>query len=188
MSLGNNELSALDQFAQLHPPLRSHARRDIQPGKTIPEQVICGPAKVQVWLFQRRSIHKHLFIDQPHTVPRHANHALHEMLRGAYRIMKHHDVTAPHLTVRHHIVSQAAATVSELIDQQVIAHQQRILHGRRRNLERLHDERDHKHRDHHGSQQRLQRTNHVRACGSCCPVIVWEIHSLYLSSLLIRRP
>src|ERR1039458_1864813 len=97
------------------------------------------------------------------------------MQRRVYRIMKHHDVAAPHPAVGHEIVSQAASPVAQLIDQQVVADQQCVFHGRRRNLERLHDERDYKNRDHHRSQQRLQRARHARSNRPCSSSIVWKM-------------
>src|SRR6202041_1255815 len=63
MSLGNNELSILYQFSKLHPPFRSLARRHIQPGKTIPERVIGGPAEVRIRLFHWHSVYEHLLVD-----------------------------------------------------------------------------------------------------------------------------
>src|SRR6202021_1832923 len=55
--------------------------------------------------------------------------------------------------LRSHITAYSpSAAVAQLVHQQVITNQQRVLHRGRRNLERLHDEGNHKHRNHYGPQ------------------------------------
>src|ERR1700722_1441336 len=144
ISLRNDELTILDQFAEQYPPLRSLAWCYIQAWEIVTEQIAARPAEVCVRFSQRRSIDEHLPIHQPDTISRHANYALHKVLRRVHRIMKHHNVAAMNATVGHHVVREAATSIAEFIDQQVIANQQRILHGGRRNLERLHHECNHK--------------------------------------------
>ena len=61
--------------------------------------------------------------------------------------------------VRHEVVADAAAAIAELVHQQVVADQQRVLHGFGGNLERLHDEGDDKNGDDDRGQQRLQRAD-----------------------------
>src|ERR1700733_14504966 len=112
MSLGKNDLPILYKFSKLPPPFRSLARRHIQPGKTIPERIIGGPAEVRIRLFQQHSVHEHLLVDQPYPVPRHANHPLHEMLRRIHRIMEYHDVTTVHPAVRHKQVGYTPSAVT----------------------------------------------------------------------------
>src|ERR1700693_2882650 len=85
MSFGNYELSVLDQLAQLQPPLRGLALRDVQPGETVAEQIVRGTAQVYVGFFQRHSIYHHLFVEQPHPVSGNPNHPLNKMLLRVYR-------------------------------------------------------------------------------------------------------
>ncbi len=77
--------------------------------------------------------------------------------------MEHDDIPARDLLVRHHMIAQPGAAIAKFIHQQIIANQQRILHRFRRNLEGLHNESNHENRNHHGTHQRLQRTDQVRA-------------------------
>ena len=77
------------------------------------------------------------------------------MLGRIYGITKNDNIPALHPPVRHDRIPEPAAAESQLVHQQVIANQQRVLHGLRGYLERLDDERNDKDRDHHSRQQRL---------------------------------
>ena len=102
-------------------------------------------------------------VDQPDPVAGNAHHALHKMLGGMNGITKNNHVSPLHLTVGHEEVpEETASTVAQFVHQQIVADQQRVFHGFRGNLERLHDEGDHKDGDDYGREQRLQRTQGVR--------------------------
>src|SRR5579864_8268409 len=154
MAFGNNQLSVLHQFWHRQPPIGINARiQEIEPGKVVSEWVGIEPEVADVWLFQRHSIDKYAFLDQLDAVSRHADHALHKVLRWVDWIVEHNDVAAANLPVRNDVIGDSASPVTQFIDQEVITDQQRVLHRLGRNLERLHDKGNDEDGDHHGSQQ-----------------------------------
>ena len=60
-------------------------------------------------------------------------------------------------SVRHQRTPNSGRSIVQLIDQQVVAHQQGSFHRFGRNLECLHNKSDHKHGNHNRHEQRLRR-------------------------------
>src|SRR5271166_3829409 len=164
VSFRNNELAVHHQLLHLQPPLPLEpSRGDVHSGKVIAIQVVEGLDESHVGLVESLAVDQDSFVHHPKVVSRHADHALHEVLLRVHRIMKHDDIPAVDLLVRHQMVAPYASPIAELVHQQIIPDEQRVLHRFRRNLERLHNESDHEDRNHHRPHQRLQRTDHVGA-------------------------
>src|SRR5437763_16111072 len=85
-----------------------------------------------------------------------SNSSLPDILDVMNGIMKDNNVSVLHFPVRQEMAPEAVIAEMQFVHQQVIADEEGILLGLRRNLERLHHKRDHKDRDHHRSQQRLK--------------------------------
>src|SRR3984893_1687853 len=163
ISLRNDEFTVLDQFLHLQPPASFQTRNGkVKPGELIAESVVHTRAVADVGFHQSVAVDIHLPVDQADAVSRHADDALHKVLRGMHGIAKNNNVSPFYLPVRHEEVPQAASAVAQFVDQEIVPDQQRVLHRFGGNLERLHDESNDKNRDDHRRQQRLQRTQRVR--------------------------
>src|SRR5215471_6274223 len=88
-------------------------------------------------------IYKHGLIAKADFVARESNHAFYEMLRGINRVVKNHDVSAFQVVVRHEPVPNSTLAKMDFVYKKIIANQERFLHGLRRDLKCLHNERDH---------------------------------------------
>ena len=77
------------------------------------------------------------------------------MLRRVHGIVKYHDVAAGDLAVGQHMVPRSANPITEFIDQQVVADQERVLHGLGRNRESLDQEGNDEHSDDYSSSDGL---------------------------------
>src|SRR5437868_8712602 len=106
--------------------------------------------------FHGQAIYPNLPVDQLDVISRHSDHALHEMLRGIYGIVKNNNVPSPHPLIGHHPAA-GLPSIPQLVDQQIVADQERVLHGFRGNLKRLHHKTDYEYRDDYRRKQRLDR-------------------------------
>ena len=71
--------------------------------------------------------------------------------------MEDDDIAAADVAVGQQAVPSGAAAVAKFIHQQIVADQQRLLHGFRRDRERLYQEGDRENGDHHRFRDRLNR-------------------------------
>src|SRR5256885_78890 len=82
---------------------------------------------------------------------------LHEVLMILKGILENDDVTALERTIRQHLFKPgASAAKDELVDQEMVANQERGLHGGGRNLESLDNKAGAEERKNHGYQQGLE--------------------------------
>src|SRR6202158_5047224 len=170
MPLRNNQLAVFHQFPHLQPPFAFQAEGwDVGSGKIIAEHIIGRFQKSHVGLIQRLAVDPDLLVHHPQVVPRYPDHAFDKVLLRIHGIVKHDDVAALDLLIGHEAITQAMPAVNKLVHQQVIADQQRVLHGLGWNLERLHNKSDHEYGDHDRAQQRLRRADHVGAKGRYDP-------------------
>src|SRR5690349_17327450 len=134
----------MQHIVHLYPPARIHLRTDVVPGREIVaigielQAFVDGKASV----IQHFAVHENLSPEQMHAVSRHSDDAFYKMLLRMDRITKDDDIAAMDRRIRHQPIPDAAFTVMNFIDQQVVADQQRIFHGFRRNLESLREESD----------------------------------------------
>src|SRR5207302_8142503 len=98
---------------------------------------------------RRNAIHIYTAVDQPDSVAGNSHHTFHKMLSGIYGITENDNIPTPHPPVRHDRIPEPSAAISQFVHQQVIANQQRVLHGLSGYLESLHHESDDKDSDHH---------------------------------------
>src|SRR4029079_9865503 len=98
--------------------------------------------KDDVRLAHGGTVDDHLLIDEADVIARNTDHTLHEVLRWMHRVTEDDDVAAMDLGVGKNVSPESAAGVMDLIDEQVIADQQGVLHRFRGDLERLDDEGD----------------------------------------------
>ncbi len=91
-------------------------------------------------------------------ISRDADHPFHEMLGRMHGIPKYNDISALHVPVRHEEIREAVSAIAQLIDQKIVADEQRVLHGFGGNLKGLHDKSDDKDGDDYRGEQRLQGT------------------------------
>src|ERR1022692_391885 len=156
VALGNNQLAIFHQSRHLFPPFRIDS---VVGGLSMRKIVAIGIAQsgdvLHVRLLDRSAVNVDAFVDEAQAVSGQGYHSLHEVLRGVYRIMEDDDISAPDLAIGQKTVPAHAAAVAEFIHQQVIADQQRLLHGFRRDGERLHEKCDHKNGNHNRSRDRL---------------------------------
>src|SRR5581483_654103 len=89
-------------------------------------------------------------------VTRDPHNSFHKMLRWIYRIVKDNNIAAVYWPVRHDVIPQAASSVTKFVHQQIIADEQSILHGLRRNLKRLDNECNYEDRNYNRRQKQLQ--------------------------------
>src|SRR5262245_15399411 len=94
------------------------------------------------------SIDIDLAIDQPDSIPGNRYHPLHEMLTGIHGILKDNDVSAMNMAIGHEKIFRRSAAVSQLVHQQVVTDEKRVLHRLRRNLKSLYCKGDDKDGDH----------------------------------------
>ena len=115
------------------------------------------PEIMHIPFHHRRAVYIDLLIDQPDVIARNSNHPLYKMQPGIEWIMKNHDIAAFYLAIWQKLAAKVAGAEVQFVHQQVIARQQRILHGFRRDLECLHDECHYKNSNDDNAQQPLQR-------------------------------
>src|SRR5689334_230776 len=150
MSFRNNQFAVLYQFLHLQPPASFESWNwNIQSREFITKSVVNARTVMHVNFFRRNAIHVYTAIDQPYPITGYSYHAFHKMLSGIYGITENDNIPAPHPPVRHDRVPEPAAAVPQFVYQQVVANQQRVLHGLRRYLKSLHDECNDKDGDHH---------------------------------------
>src|ERR1700757_1025260 len=87
------------------------------------ENIIGRFQKSHVGLIQRLAIDPDLLVHHPQVVPRYADHAFDKVLLRIHGIVKHDDVSALDLLIRHQAITQAMPAVNKLVHQQVIADQ-----------------------------------------------------------------
>ena len=107
-------------------------------GKVVAINIAQRGDVLHVGLVQRSAVDVNALVDEAQAISGHGHYSLHEVLRGIHWIMEDDDVTAPDVAVRQQTVPPGAAAVAKFIHQQVVADQQRLLHGFRRDGERLH--------------------------------------------------
>src|SRR5262249_5067534 len=101
-----------------------------------------------------------------HPVTRQGNHALHEMLTGTHWIAEDDNVSSRDGLVGKKMGPDTGLGEMNLIDQQVIAHEQRTLHRFRGNLEGLCEEGNDKDRNNYGSAEPLDDAEPMLAFNS----------------------
>ena len=138
-------------LAQLGHPLRSHPTRHGAGGEVVAKRVAPRAVDRIGAVVLQASIHPHVFVAKAHMIARHGNHAFYKMLCRVNRIMEDDNVAALDRHIRLDGAPNAAARELHLINQKVIAHQQRVLHGFRWNLKGLCCKCDDEQRDHNGA-------------------------------------
>ena len=128
-----------------------------------------APIEDRVAVVLANSVDVHMLVDEPHMISGNGDHALDEVLLGIHGIAKDDDVLPLDTVVGHQPVPQSRMSVVRLVDQQVIADQQGLLHRLGRYLERLHNKRNHEDRDHDGAGQRLERVQAGGSGSGCAP-------------------
>ncbi len=82
-----------------------------------------------VWLLQLVAVEEHVLVLETDMVARDSHHALHEGLLDVDGIAEYDDVPAFHVLVGENILAdRPSRRVGQLVDQQVVADQQRIFH------------------------------------------------------------
>ena len=114
--------------------------------------------EVDVRLVDRLSVYVHLFIPQLDGLAGQSDDAFDEVALRLVRVLEHDDIAAVNRTDGQHRAAdgQRRRAEDELVDEQMIADQEVVLHRPRRNLEGLHDPRAHKERQDHGDHDRLE--------------------------------
>ena len=129
MTFRNNQLPPFDQLGHLDPPVRINSRiENIEARKIIPKGIMLRLEVADVWFSQRNPIHKNALVDQVNPIPWDAHNSLDEMLRGIHGIVENDDVATPDRPIRNDVVDKPAPPVTQLIHQQIISSEQRVLH------------------------------------------------------------
>ena len=97
---------------------------------------------MHVRLVERRPVDVDLLLAQLDRLTRQPDHALDEVALGLLRILEHDHVAAANGPERQNrlLDARGARAEDELVDEQMIADQEVVLHRSGRDLERLHDE------------------------------------------------
>ena len=92
-----------------------------------------------VRLYEGLAVQVNLLVHQAQVVARQADGALDEGLRDVDGVAEYDNIAAAHVAVGQDIFrNRSRGRVSQFVDQQVIADEQRVFHGTRGNHERLH--------------------------------------------------
>src|SRR5271166_1990577 len=159
-AFGDDELAVVYQLLGLQEPLGSDLLGEESAiGEVVAKLVALSPIKSRVIVVLLHAVHVDVLIDETDVVAWNTNHSLYEMLLRIDRISKYDDVLVINPTIWQEPIPSPGTGVMSFVHQQVIPYEQGIFHRLRRNLEGLHNERDHEHGDDDRRRQRLQRTH-----------------------------
>src|SRR4029078_485703 len=113
--------------------------------------------EVHVWLVEGVAIYIHLLGPQLAGFARPCDDPVGGVASGLVRVLEHDHVAAPDVSDRQQGPFESARrrAEDELVDQEMVADQQVVLHRSGGNLERLHDPRPHEEREDHGNDDRF---------------------------------
>ena len=127
----------------VHNVIRQHVAAGIQQrqvrlaiGKIIAERIGIRSLVNHVRLGKFFPVAVYLLVDDLDVIAGNAHYALYEGLADVHRIAEHDDIAVARVLIRQDVLADAARpSVSQLVHQQMIANQQRVLHGAGRNHE-----------------------------------------------------
>src|SRR5579859_5157274 len=123
-------------------------------GREIIAVTISGAGFVSGVIFlERDAVNVNHAVTQVNTVARNADHAFYEVLRAVHRVVEHDDFTPLDIAIGQEPAYSARLAKVKLVRQQIVADEQRVLHGFGRYTECLHHEghgeqNNHCHREH----------------------------------------